>query len=384
MDIKRKKRMSILLVERKRYIGKFYDTAWNNMVLEKIDGTFTFEKRNIYDTRNNCNWDDDEMNVDISIDNSIINDNIDDNETNVDILNDNGINNESDNVERISLDMDTVNVCNDTNQTNENFHEHENLSTRSNVENCYCANCKRYRTCHEDHHAMYKCLYDVEVTKKIIKQTSLRRKYSTLSMNDKNTLFSVLLDKCLSVYLCSQCYSYFTLPSESNEDKTKYIWPSLFWKILSSDELYNIHGTNVWSLIPIEWRKWWSHSVLNLLPEEWYNGNDINEISCAIIDVSIRKNCLENSITNGVLGEIIENCDKHLLPLIKCPWGCSEFFHVCGRLTIQTVLWRYLNQNVLESLLSPTEQRNANTVTKGSRNDYLSLENNVTMEFFFI
>jgi hypothetical protein len=286
------------------------------------------------------------------------------------------------NVHRNDLGLNEVNYLNNANQNDIVLPQNANDDVHENMRSHYCANCKRHHTVNEESDTMYRLLYDVLITEKSIKSTSLRRKFSTLSMNDKYTLFTLLPDKCISIYLCSQCYTYFTLPTSSNDDITKYIWPSLFWKILSSNKLYKLHKTNVWTLVPIQWRRWWFQSITTLLPEEWYVGKQINDMDSSIVDVTLKKDSLEKSIANGVLGEIMYNCDTNLLPLIKCPWGCTEFFHVCGELPIQDIFWRYLNQNAMEKMLSPIERKHATAVTIGSRNDYISMDEKFSTEFF--
>ena len=107
----------------------------------------------------------------------------------------------------------------------------------------------------------------------------------------------------------------------------------------------------------------------------------MNEPNNIIVDVTLEKKCLESSIKSGILSRIIESCDKYLLPLVKCPWGCTEYFHVSGEISIEKILWRYIGTDAMEKLMSQSDQQYAKSVTIGSRNDYLSLENDYEVDY---
>jgi hypothetical protein len=134
-----------------------------------------------------------------------------------------------------------------------------------------------------------------------------------------------------------------------------------------------MYGTKLWQIIPVEWRKWWLKSVTMLLPHGMYQLNEITNLSCRVVDVTLRKDNLEKSIQSGKLGDIIASCNENLLPLVKCPWGCTEYFHLTGALSIQVVITRFITAHESEHFFSQTEVKYANGVTIGCRNDYLSL-----------
>ncbi len=258
-----------------------------------------------------------------------------------------------------------------------------NIINTNNIDSSnYCKNCKRQQTISDNNDVHYKTIYDLYITECIIPKSSLRRKFSNLSITVNEAEFKILPNKMIQISLCPQCCFYFTIEKPNTKKIYKYIWPSLFWKILSSFELYKIYGTNLWRIIPLQWRQWWYISVRTLLPPEWYYQELINNMTCAVVDVTIAKQSLECSIKKGNLGQIIENCDKYLLPLIKCPWGCTEYFHICGKIPIQTILWRYISEHGMSNLMSPTKVNQAKTVTIGSRNDYLLLNDKNELDYF--
>ena len=274
-------------------------------------------------------------------------------------------------------DMEPNNVIH-----NEDNLEDSNDSRTNNIATiCYCANCKRQNTMHHSDNSLFNDLYDLIICDRIITKTSLRRKFSTLSVSQNGGEIVLLPSNMIQLKLCIQCYEYLTLKFTCKNEVYKKIWQVIFWKILSSPTLYKKHDAKLWALIPLQWRKWWLGSLQMFLPNEWYTEVTINEPKNIIVDITLDKKSLETSIKNGILSEIIENCDKHLLPLVKCPWGCTEYFHVSGEIAIQNIFWRYIGTDEMEKMMSQSDQQYAKSITIGSRNDYLSLESDFEVEY---
>jgi predicted GIY-YIG superfamily endonuclease len=260
--------------------------------------------------------------------------------------------------------------------------EETNNIVNTTLPDCYCTNCKRQHTIHSNSDIKYKNLYDLIISERTINKSSLRKKYSTITMRNNARDIIIVSSDTIKTNLCDQCFEYFNLSSKSRTIIYKHAWQVIFWKILSSNQLYETYGIKLWKLIPIPWRKWWFASVTKLLPVEWYLETDISDMDSIIIDVTLKKECLENSIKNGILGEIIESCDQYLLPLVKCPWGCTEYYHLAGQLSIENIFLRYIAQYEMERMMSQNDKKYGKSITIGSRNDYLSLENNVEVEHF--
>jgi hypothetical protein len=227
-------------------------------------------------------------------------------------------------------------------------HETPNTAEEEVINEVYCGNCKRLTTLHISESASYKKLYTVMIADTVMKKTSLRRKFSTLSLKSSEVSLDLFDGACVRVKLCVQCTIYLTTTPQNKTSKMNG-WPALFWKILSSSNLYRMYGQNLWQIIPDEWRQWWIKSVTILLPYGMYHMNELTNMTYKIVDVTLRKDNLQQSIQSGKLGDIMESCNKNLLPLVKCPWGCTEYFHSTGELSMQVLMTRFITAH--ESLL---------------------------------
>jgi hypothetical protein len=74
----------------------------------------------------------------------------------------------------------------------------------------------------------------------------------------------------------------------------------------------------------LTWQKWWISSLKNYKPDIMYTAITLGNPRNVLVDVTGRKNRLENAIKEGKLGSLHAACDTELLPIVKCPWGCTE------------------------------------------------------------
>ena len=49
-------------------------------------------------------------------------------------------------------------------------------------------------------------------------------------------------------------------------------------------------------------------------------------------------------INSGNLSNIADVCNKLLMPIVLCPWGCSEFLHLAGEIDIVLIIQRYIRK----------------------------------------
>ena len=47
-------------------------------------------------------------------------------------------------------------------------------------------------------------------------------------------------------------------------------------------------------------------------------------------------------LKKNTLSEVMRVCNKHLIPSVLCPWGESEYIHMCGNISYDSVIQRYL------------------------------------------
>ncbi len=280
--------------------------------------------------------------------------------------------------ESIDTENNTVieRSSNSDNITLENIEQRENIAEENSFNNClYCVNCKRWNTFYPHENNEYKLLYEVQTKQVIIKKTSLRRKFSRMKLSCFEHGMLHYSSDSIKVNLCEHCTCYFTVIEHTDESLQRSCWPSIFWRYLSSKDLYKRHGYYIWRIIPLQWQKWWEKSLeMFLSPRNMYENASLSDLDPCIIDVTERYNDLEKSLIDGELGSLMRSCDNNLLPLVKCPWGCTEYYHMTGKLSIETIFARFVADSETEKFMSYTARLHAIAITAGCRNDYLCVD----------
>lgn len=207
----------------------------------------------------------------------------------VNIMNDNLLINE---------DVDSINTPNGTDErhgmninsnTNNAMTDHELNENEHSFNSIYCANCKRWKTVYRNEGFEFKALYDLSINEVVIKKTSLRRKFSTLSLAAVGSIIWLHTSDTVKLNLCNHCNLYFTITKHTKTTLKKYSWPVIIWRLLSSGDVYSNHGNRLWRIIPLQWQQWWIKSVTSLLPINMYPHNIIIDVCPIVIDVTIQK-----------------------------------------------------------------------------------------------
>jgi hypothetical protein len=196
-----------------------------------------------------------------------------------------------------------------------------------------CCNCKRsvaQGIAHNDFHTYYAVhLNTMEIT-----SSAFRRKFSNMKASSDEVEGTEEPD-VKRVLLCQLCGTY--LSSNTSKNLIDIVWPSMLWSILTNVEVLKAHGRNIWCYVPSLWRQWWVNSFNRMLGEQRLPVVSLEIPKPVLADVTVRKYELEEAIANGKLSRIELAVDKHLYPIVKCPWGCTEFFHKSGTLQFDLV-----------------------------------------------
>lgn len=67
------------------------------------------------------------------------------------------------------------------------------------------------------------------------------------------------------------------------------------------------------------------------------------------------------------LGHLISTTNKHLMPNVLCPWGCTEYIHKCGYVSMDSVIQQFIRK----SYLSMSNDHSTCTFIESAREDYL-------------
>ena len=118
--------------------------------------------------------------------------------------------------------------------------------------------------------------------------------------------------------------------------------------------------------MPKKWRQWWITSLIEKFPNV-YRGISFNHPTAIFEDITLDIQDWNQSINTYMLSDLAIACNKHLLPTVMCPWGCSEFIHKCGNIPFDIVYQRYLHRCCIKLIHHSKLYENALT----SREDFI-------------
>ena len=107
--------------------------------------------------------------------------------------------------------------------------------------------------------------------------------------------------------------------------------------------MINIYGKEyIWKFIPSTWRLWWYDSIdLSLdIPKPFFH------------DTYFEIEEWNELISSQTLPNLKKACNKHLVPKILCPYGCSAFLHRFGTISIDLIFQRYLQHVEFKKYIS--------------------------------
>ena len=86
-------------------------------------------------------------------------------------------------------------------------------------------------------------------------------------------------------------------------------------------------------------------------------------------DLTTSINERDADINSYFLSKLKSTTNKHLMPIVKCPWGCSEFMHKVGYLPIDIVYQRYIQKCSIKMITKSDLNLNENIIS--AREDYI-------------
>jgi hypothetical protein len=95
----------------------------------------------------------------------------------------------------------------------------------------------------------------------------------------------------------------------------------------------------LWSIVPCNWKGWWIDSLNAFLPRErdvYCLTGDISYVR----DVTAERNKMLEADRMLELKKLIDCWDNHLMPRVLCPWGCTEYYDLCGVLPFDAMVQR--------------------------------------------
>ena len=167
--------------------------------------------------------------------------------------------------------------------------------------------------------------------------------------------------------LCGECLTYLT--SDNSKEIERNAWPAFIWKTMIDNQVKLVYGNNGWRLIPKQWRYWWLESLMEY-ENETYGDIQMNHPKPSIIDISFERKDWKKLIQSYELPKLAEACNKYLRPTVLCPFGCSEFIHKGGTVSMDLIFQRYLHYVVIETY----SNRVGFDYVKNAREDFIELK----------
>lgn len=146
--------------------------------------------------------------------------------------------------------------------------------------------------------------------------------------------------------MCKQCATHLTHDAKV-ANKSEYTWPGLFWNLLQYEGIREHYTAEyIWKLIPIQWRPWWIHEIQLQFPL-FFRNVTLLEPKPIFFDRTSDLSEWNEAIEVQQLCRIANVCDKYLLPTVLCPWGCSEFLHMSGKLDLVSLIQRFIQKCIV-------------------------------------
>lgn len=193
----------------------------------------------------------------------------------------------------------------------------DEMSTEVNMEveaPCKCDNCQRSL---------------VEVTKVSAVMIVFQKKWCLMRKNQTGFM------------LCTECRQHATARTKKAPNKNiKIIWPAFTAKILviCANDM-----ATLWPFTPAEWRAWWLAHVQTNSPGANITMDDPEAL---MRDGTKQRNMMKTmhqdlSVVSWM--EFRDNFrDYNSFPVVRCPWGCSEYFTPGNYTPLDTFMQYYL------------------------------------------
>jgi hypothetical protein len=142
--------------------------------------------------------------------------------------------------------------------------------------------------------------------------------------------------------LCDGCLQY-AIDAKSRNNDGSIVWQCFVYEVLQD----HIKRMQLWMIMPQQLREWWIEYAKNL--------PGMNDVSVDYPEVMVRDgtSALEelNHMTSN-LKEVswvdFQNVwEKYQsVPLVRCPWGCSEYYNSINSIAFDTLVGWHLGGNV--------------------------------------
>lgn len=222
----------------------------------------------------------------------------------------------------------SLSIPSNTNVQNSNIDAEDDWVLLPNTEDVSesCENCHRHQNYHDP-------TYNIDFVDINSSDIRTHRNYSFLDRNGE-----------CQYHVCSQCKDHLTHSSIGTAYLQKFTFAAFMWSIFTNECIHRIYGGNfIWSLVPLEWRPWFIVEVKLHFPAVFLAVSLVSP-SSIIVDKTNAIMDWNNKVGKYELSSLRDCCNKYLLPVVLCPWGCTDFMHRCGYISFEAMYQRVLRK----------------------------------------
>lgn len=148
--------------------------------------------------------------------------------------------------------------------------------------------------------------------------------------------------------------------------KAEHSWPGFMWSLFCNEEVLKHYGIKLWKFVPKVWRYWWIDEVRRVIGGELFEVT-IDHPAPYFIDRTDEILRFNDAIGSYSLPKLRDECNNVFLPNILCPFGCTEFRHKFGCLSLDIIFQRFFRKCFLK-LMNPDS---ALKYVESAREDYI-------------
>jgi len=169
------------------------------------------------------------------------------------------------------MDLESVgDISSDSDDDDSHNDDDVDIPTRVKFYDDACDNCHRKAMEQRNSSGQIDCDRSVRLRVVWLTSGAFQRRASTMKFSAARAAATEVnpgyyKQKSVRMQLCQQCRNGLTIQPSMIVEKD--IWPAMMWTWLTDRSLLRRFGSDLWKIVPAEWRRWWIRAVLDCIPQ---------------------------------------------------------------------------------------------------------------------
>ena len=145
------------------------------------------------------------------------------------------------------------------------------------------------------------------------------------------------MNKKMSYAFCTLCATYLqrgVITGKIHPSDLTYWWPVYYWQLLSTQGGEFLK--EAWALVPRNWRGWWLPIIQLLYPGQ---GITLEYPQARVRDVTMELREQKKATEELKIDALLKKW-KQMVPIVLCPWGCTEYIDDTGEMYFDAMVQR--------------------------------------------